>query len=668
MSNLDNYITPSTITIPKTEYRYLGTWGNSGKPNYLIQNDKDINLDLIKRLVNSLPEGANEVQRSPGYYMNPTPRSVLISSTKSNFAGADVYVSFVYEGAGYNNVLGYYVFPIVGGRNYPTTTDSNGNIIPINYNYLVDPSVTPAERVRRRKLLNKTIVFPNTSGKSGDLSSLPPSYVSAYYGGGLLSYGNTVQIFYDPTDKTKKFPNNTGIGFFVIPNGWTGNTINDTTFEHIHTDNILNPKPTNKNFKDANKILPCDSTGFVQTILFVDSLSTTDTEGNMIISFEDIMRNGGDRDTNDCVIKVKYTPYYSVNITGALRLSNDVRLTNNIINTINLNDTSIIVDKSGLYITIPVSSVQYFASLIHSPFNTVKKYRFDYTFEFGNYGTYIRLKSVFFKLVWEYGGYVVSYDDGTNKITIRQEIDKHLVQSVTYLMDPIKNRNVCMRDGTNETVLYAFQSAMINDRLAIKSITYSVGYYTMTDPTVSVPYQTVPLTLTNSTLALFSMGDPILRTLSGKLLKIPDITGEFLLIETEMIKIHGLFDHYEPNNGTEIDKLTYTKKIFISTKLFVGADSEYLSERHEINLFELNEYVPNGPITEIPMDSSMKESRKEIYGDYDNIIRRFRISSCQETMTIECVFINKKPVNDAVSSFMILNGSYLFAIGGLLVD
>ena len=82
---------------------------------------------------------------------------------------ADVWLTFVHEGAGYRNALAYYEYDI---NNPPTTV---ADIDTIN------------------------IVFPNTSypGSGGDLAS-----------------GSKVRL--------GRFSAGTGIGWALVPNGWNG--------------------------------------------------------------------------------------------------------------------------------------------------------------------------------------------------------------------------------------------------------------------------------------------------------------------------------------------------------------------------------------------------------------------------------------------------------------
>ncbi len=146
-------------------YSYLGTYSGSGRPNYFVTPNDVISAKLLSNINASLPEGNSVAIRNPGY---------LTASAESNLnikEIADVWITFVHEGAGYQNSLAYFT--------YPTATP---------------PQTTAA-------ITTLKIVLPNASFSGS--------------GGGMVS-GNRVLI--------GRFQPGTSIGFCLIANGWSDNT------------------------------------------------------------------------------------------------------------------------------------------------------------------------------------------------------------------------------------------------------------------------------------------------------------------------------------------------------------------------------------------------------------------------------------------------------------
>jgi LruC domain-containing protein len=166
-------------------YNYLGTYSTSGKPDYLETPNDVISSALLANINASLPEGKPVPTYHPTYLTGS-------SATNINLVAlADVWITFVHEGAGYQNTLAYFT--------YPTNN--------------------PPASVNDISTLN--IILPNAS-LSGS--------------GGALVSGNKVRI--------GRFAANTSIGFCLIANGWSdqskvvGNGLNK-----FYSIDALNPEP-----------------------------------------------------------------------------------------------------------------------------------------------------------------------------------------------------------------------------------------------------------------------------------------------------------------------------------------------------------------------------------------------------------------------------------------
>ena len=145
-----------------SDYRYLGDFSFwSGRPDYLEPEGDVIDADFLNDINASLPEMAPVPNYNPQYLAEGNQINTRLGTA------ADIWVTFVHEGAGYKNVLGFYSYPV----------DSPPQ------------SIADIDSI--------TIVFPNVSyrGSGGDLSS-----------------GDKVYLGF--------FPANTEIGWVLLADGW----------------------------------------------------------------------------------------------------------------------------------------------------------------------------------------------------------------------------------------------------------------------------------------------------------------------------------------------------------------------------------------------------------------------------------------------------------------
>lgn len=166
----------------------LGLWNHHGRPNYLEKTDDVISADFLYEVNASLPERSRLPESHPQYLANDDDANLQL------IEDAEVFVTFVHEGAGYRNTLGYYTYP----------TDN--------------PPQSASD------LEDLTIIFPDVSRTSRTLQP-----------------GNKVQLYYlDPETNayTNVFPEGTTVGWFLIPNGWWN--LNNTKF---YSNPQFNPEP-----------------------------------------------------------------------------------------------------------------------------------------------------------------------------------------------------------------------------------------------------------------------------------------------------------------------------------------------------------------------------------------------------------------------------------------
>jgi hypothetical protein len=171
------------IWLLQAQYQYFGTYSSQGKPNYLVTPNDVLTVPFRTRITNTLPE----LRPVPVY--NPRLISDTLTQTLNTACNADVWITFVDEGATYLNTLGFYTYPVGSPLQVPP----------------------PASAIK--------IIFPNAS-KPGN--------------GGDLSPGNKVYL--------GNFPANTAIGFVVIADGWRDATGVGNGNWKLYSDAKFNPE------------------------------------------------------------------------------------------------------------------------------------------------------------------------------------------------------------------------------------------------------------------------------------------------------------------------------------------------------------------------------------------------------------------------------------------
>ncbi|MCG8371966.1 MAG: LruC domain-containing protein [Balneolales bacterium] len=141
-------------------YNYIGSYNYWGVPDYLEEEGDDIDSELLAIINESLPETKPVPAHNPEYLVGRDMNTIITDN-------ADVWITFVHEGAGWRNTIGYFTFDV---NNPPATVNDIDTL---------------------------NIIFPNTS---------------FLWSGGGLSSGDKVYL--------GRFEPNTGIGWFLLPNAW----------------------------------------------------------------------------------------------------------------------------------------------------------------------------------------------------------------------------------------------------------------------------------------------------------------------------------------------------------------------------------------------------------------------------------------------------------------
>ena len=146
------------------KFYFIGSFSGQGVPDYLESPGDVLSTQFLADVNSSFPERQPVPVNNPQYLANGNKLDVVLTGP------SDVYVTFVSEGAGYRNVLAYYVH------------DSN------------DPPADPSD------IDSLFVVFPNASFSGS---------------GGGLQAGDKVKLGSFPAGKT--------ISWAILANGWRNN-------------------------------------------------------------------------------------------------------------------------------------------------------------------------------------------------------------------------------------------------------------------------------------------------------------------------------------------------------------------------------------------------------------------------------------------------------------
>ncbi len=297
--------TPTTNIVGATNdytFHYMGSYNSQGKPDYLEPTPEVVDQSILNLINTGLPEG----QPVPTY--NPQYITEGATTNLNLIEDAEVWVSFVHEGAGYRNSFGYYSYPT---NSPPSSVDDIDSLF---------------------------IVFPNVSFQGS---------------GGHLQTGDKVSL--------GTFEAGTSIGWFLVPDAWSNSKkiveqpekeslklstsqFNDFTAEEYRSHTVLlldEPgerlilgfedidRPGGDNdFNDAiflitmnpfeavntNGIVPPTQGGGGSSEPEYPYVTYTPGEGSYgTLAFEDLWPNAGDYDMNDLVVDYNIAEYRASN-------------------------------------------------------------------------------------------------------------------------------------------------------------------------------------------------------------------------------------------------------------------------------------------------------------------------------------------------------------------
>ena len=265
--------TEGNFRTENSKFTFLSSFDAQGVPANLEPVNDYIPQDLLDLVNNSLPERRPVPQYNPEYIADNINADTRFQEM------ADVWITFVHEGAGWKNTLGYYTYDL---KNPPATVS---------------------------EITNHHIIFPNVS-LSGS--------------GGNLKSGNKIYL--------GRFPANTGIGWFLIPDAWNGTSVVD--------------KPQIKySNKGLNTFTTTGHRAHVATL-------KDDARELFLLGIEDTTRPGGDNDFNDAVFFITANPYRAI-------IKEDVASTKAVTGTDSDRDN--VLDRNDLYPNDPDRAFHVFA-------------------------------------------------------------------------------------------------------------------------------------------------------------------------------------------------------------------------------------------------------------------------------------------------------------------
>lgn len=212
------------------DFLTLGSWDSLGLPYYLEIEKDSFDDSLLNDIHTALPWTQSAPDNNPEYFDSTETNIILIEN-------AGLYVTYIYESAGFKNSLGFYTFD---PENPPMSSDDIDDM---------------------------TIVFPNTSMLNS---------------GGSLEAGHTVYL--------GDFPAGTGVGFFLVSNGWKNGEVTKGLYSHY------------TNYDINSEIDPAIRQ---HTVLLKDM-----DRDLLVMGFEDVSRKYAscDQDFDDTVFLVRSIP------------------------------------------------------------------------------------------------------------------------------------------------------------------------------------------------------------------------------------------------------------------------------------------------------------------------------------------------------------------------
>ena len=301
-------------TILSTSYQYLGTYSGNGTPDYLIAPG-NVSAGLLSYINASLPNNVDLRTTHPEYLSSTAIRNLNVVER------GEVFITFVAEGAGYVNSLGYYTYP----TGNPPATKDDIDVVKYIFPNASDGASGGGLSAGSRVSLGTfdpgtTIAFVLLSDawdggakvvKSGNIKFYsddaynPESNSNLRIHSVLLNYGaeSSYVIGYEDLDRTVGGASDHDFNDLVLYA--SSNPL--TALSPRGVKPLDTPKDCdNDGVTDEFDEFPCDGTRAYTT-------SYPSKYGWGTLAFEDSWPNKGDYDFNDLVLKFRYTSVSNAN-------------------------------------------------------------------------------------------------------------------------------------------------------------------------------------------------------------------------------------------------------------------------------------------------------------------------------------------------------------------
>ena len=279
----------------------IGYQQNIGKPDNLIYARNEYSSDFFARINNALPES----ELNEAFITDDAGSTIHLTEE------AEVFITFIHEGAGYRNAFGYFVYD---PENPPTTHEEVNEIIVFpNLSY---PHMTRGHRLSIGTFPADTHIgfFIAANGYWYD-TGVKPFKVPYYYSLQGLNPESTQELRQHTVLLYDEEVSEVIIGFEDLPRTWGDNDFNDAVFTvkstpetAINSNNlVIMPQ---QNDSDADGI--ADSADeFPNDYKRAYSSYFPDADSHVTLAFEDNWPKEGDYDFNDLVIKERLQITYN---------------------------------------------------------------------------------------------------------------------------------------------------------------------------------------------------------------------------------------------------------------------------------------------------------------------------------------------------------------------
>ncbi|MBE1298604.1 MAG: LruC domain-containing protein [Alteromonadaceae bacterium] len=274
---------------------------NTGKPDDMIWARNEYSNEFYERINNALPES----QINEAFLTDDS------GSTISLVEDAEVFVTFIHEGAGYRNSFGFFTFPT---GNPPTTKDEvDVTIVFPNLSY---PHMANGHRVSLgNHSAGTTIGFFIAANGYSWWSGVKENRIPYYYSLSDLNPEHTAELrqhvvlLYD--DEVQEVI----MGFEDLPRTWGDNDFNDAVFSvkatpttAIDTDVLVEIPEVNDSDADG---IPDEQDEFPNDYRRTYSTYYPNANDWVTLAFEDNWPKLGDYDMNDLVVRERMQTIYS---------------------------------------------------------------------------------------------------------------------------------------------------------------------------------------------------------------------------------------------------------------------------------------------------------------------------------------------------------------------